>query len=147
LVQRLERRAGQIGPAAVDLHFEAVGVEAVDLLWTGAQETEARHVLAAADALQQKAVGRDLLQPPVDAERRQAVGEELPDVRNRTAWPSRIEIGHVANPLRRVACLPRVLRTVKTVSPRKLCRDFLQLDAARLEEDQQMIKEIRGLAG
>src|SRR5688572_5927848 len=41
--------------------------------------------------------------------------------------------------------LVRVRRRSKTVPPKELVRHFLRSDSARLQEDEQMIEEIRGL--
>ncbi len=80
LRQGRERRAGQRPPAGGVLLLQPVGVEPVDRARRRAQEAVARHLLAAGDALEQEPPGRQLGQPPVDAERRQGVGEELPRV-------------------------------------------------------------------
>src|SRR6185295_11145422 len=93
LVQGVERRAGQALSLAAALDLQAVGVQAVDLARRGAEEAETGDPLAAADALEQEAVRRDLGKTAVDGQRRQAVGQELPNVRHRVTRPAR-------NPLR-----------------------------------------------
>ena len=75
--QRCERRTGEIAPAAVALDLQTVGIEPVDLARRGTEEAEARHLLAAGDAFEQKAHGRQRLQPLIDRERRHRLGQEL----------------------------------------------------------------------
>ncbi len=75
--QRRERRAGEVAAAAVALDLEAVGIEAVDLARRGAEEAEARHLLAAGDALEEKAHRRERLQALIDRERRHRLRQQL----------------------------------------------------------------------
>src|SRR5213075_373150 len=60
-----------------------VGVEPIETPRSGAEKAEARDLLAAGDALEEKAHRRDLRQSAVEREWRQAVAQELARVRDR----------------------------------------------------------------
>ncbi len=81
--QRGERLAGDLPALEVAVAFQPVGVEPVELARPGAEEAEARHLFAAGDALEEEAHRREPGEPPVDGERGQRVGEQLPQVRDR----------------------------------------------------------------